>query len=212
MSSNDDMEARHGRMLAELAEAGMGMARRLSGALAEAEGVQELVQLGEAFHRVSKSVRQTIALEFKLRHPPREPATPKAVSKPAAPPPPERERPDPVERVYWSEYERADWDEPLEALLDSGDRDAINEAVETSIARIRRDLAAVDGSLRRHPGVVAAHDPNRMSSAPQAASGRRSALLATSSPMGPGLHMPRYRDDGGGGNAAPRTPPWRNSG
>ncbi|PZQ57812.1 MAG: hypothetical protein DI570_19405, partial [Phenylobacterium zucineum] len=69
MSSNDDMDARHGRMLVELAEAGMGVARSLYAATQQAPvSNQDFALLAEAFHTVSRSVRQTIALEFKLKH------------------------------------------------------------------------------------------------------------------------------------------------
>ncbi|PZQ56008.1 MAG: hypothetical protein DI570_21350, partial [Phenylobacterium zucineum] len=68
MSSNVDMDARHGRMLAELAEAGMGLARSLFAASQQGVSNQDFALLAEAFHTVSRSVRQTIALEFKLKH------------------------------------------------------------------------------------------------------------------------------------------------
>ena len=210
MSSNDDMEARHGRMLAELAEAGMGVARRLSGALADAEDVQELVQLGEAFHSVSRSIRQTIALEFKLRHAPRKPAQPRPEPKPATAPPPER--PDAPERIYWNEYERCDWDEPLEALLDADDREAINEAVETSIARIRRNLTKADALLAPRSGRSEAKDRALASPASPARPRTRSALLGSSSSLAPPSLLRSVRDDSGGGTKAPRPPPWRSSG
>ncbi|WP_165844076.1 hypothetical protein [Phenylobacterium kunshanense] len=264
MSSDDDMEARHGRMLVELAEAGMGVAQRLHGALSRAEGVQELVLLGEAFHTVSRSIRQTIALEHKLRHAPREPAPPKpeparpeparpeparpeparpeparpeparpeparpeparpepAMSeppKPPAPPPPER-----PERVYWNEYEPADWSERLDEVLSLGDRDAINAAIETSVARIQRGLAKAERVLSPcHPGRSEAQSRAPAGPAPPARSRTRGALLSSSSPMGPslldpglrdpGLLAPRSLDDGGGGGERPRPPPWRSSG
>lgn len=214
MSSTDDMDARHGRMLAELAEAGMGLARRLSAASQQSGNNDDFVRLAEAFHTVSRSVRQTIALEFKLRHAPREPVAPKPESKPAAAPPPERpERP---EQVYWNEYERADWDAPLDALLGSGDRAAINAAVDDSIARIRRDLTRAEGVLTgphpepRRPG--AGQDGRLLSVAPQARPRSRSAWLSTSSRPGLNLQVPPQPGDREGGGKAPRPPPWRRSG
>ncbi|WP_068875971.1 MULTISPECIES: hypothetical protein [unclassified Phenylobacterium] len=207
------MDARHGRMLAELAEAGMGAARRLSDALRRADNTQDLVLLSEAFHQVSRSVRQSIALEFKLRRAPREPAAPKPEPKPAASPPPERS--DWAERTDWQEYERADWGEPLDASL--GDREAIDEAVDASIARIRRGLARAERVLGPHPnipchpglGAAQDRDPDLLGS--ETVSGRRSNLLSTSSHRGPGLRVPRNRDDNGGLKVAPRPPPWRSS-
>jgi hypothetical protein len=215
MSSTDDMDARHGRMLAELAEAGMGLARRLSGALEEVSDVQDLVLLAETFHTVSRSIRQTIALEFKLKHQPREPAAPKPTPAPAPSPPPERrERP---EQVYWNEHERADWNDPLDEAVGSGDAAAINAAIEQSIARIQRGLTKAERVLTNtnttcHPGLGAAQDRDPDMLRPPIVSGRRSALLTTSSHRGPGLRVPRNRDDSGGSGKAPRPPPWRNSG
>ncbi|MEW5685586.1 MAG: hypothetical protein AB1942_11765, partial [Pseudomonadota bacterium] len=77
MSSHDDMEARHGRMLAELAETGMGVARWLYAATRRELSHADFALLAEAFHTVSRSIRQTIALELKLKHEPRQPAQPK---------------------------------------------------------------------------------------------------------------------------------------
>ncbi|PZQ65558.1 MAG: hypothetical protein DI570_01440 [Phenylobacterium zucineum] len=211
MSSNDDMDARHGRMLAELAEAGMGLARGLFAASQQGVSNADFALLAEAFHTVSRSVRQTIALEFKLKHEPRQPPAPKPETKPAASPPPVR--PEQPERVYWNEYERADWDEPLDAALGSGDADAVNAAIEASIARIQRGLAKADKILTTcHPGLGAAQDRDPDLLRPKAASGRRSALLSSSSHRGPGLRVPRNRDDNDGERSAPRPPPWRNSG
>ena len=214
MSSDDDMDARHGRMLAELAETGMDAVRRLSDALRHADSTQDLVLLSEAFHQVSRSVRQSIALEFKLRRAPREPAAPKPEPKPAASPPPEHG--DWAERADWQEYERADWGEPLDALL--GDRDAIDKAVDASIARIRRGLARAERALGPHPnipchpGLGAAQDRDPDVMRPPSASSGAARLDPTSSHRGPGLRVPRNRDDNGGLKVAPRPPPWRSSG
>lgn len=203
MSSSDDMDARHSRMLAEIAEAGMAMVGRLSEALHAAKDTQDLVTIANAFHKVTRAVRQTIALEFKLRHAPREPAALRPEPKPAASPPPEREeRP---ERADWNEYERPDWDEPLDALLSGDDREAINEALDISIARIRGDLTTAGAVLTTvcHPGLGEAQDRDPDLLRPKPEPGRRSALLSTSSHRGP-----RNRDAAAG----PATPPWRNSG
>ncbi len=212
MSSTDDMDARHGRMLAELAEAGMDLARRMFAASRQAGNNHDLVQLTEAFHTVSRSVRQTIALEFKLRHAPREPAAPRPESKPAAAPPPERaDRP---EQVRWNEYERSDWDERLDALLRADDRDAINAAVDDSIARIRRDLSRAAGLAAPDPGrPVPGAAPKRhvLSAAPPARPQGRSALLSTSSR--PGLALRTFDPDKRkGGRQTPHPPPSRRSG
>lgn len=196
MSSSDDMDARHSRMLAEIAEAGMAMVGRLSAALHAAKDTQDLVTIANAFHKVTRAVRQTIALEFKLRHAPREPAAPRP--EPTASPPPEREeRP---ERADWNEYERPDWDEPLDALLSSDDREAINDALDISIARTRGDLTKAEAVLTTacHPGLGAAQDRDPDLLRPKTEPGRRSARLSSSAHRNAGRLAP--------------TPPWRNSG
>jgi hypothetical protein len=215
MSSTDDMDARHGRILAELAEAGMGLARGLYAATQDAPvSNADFALLAEAFHTVSRSIRQTLALEFKLKHEPKQPAAPKPVPKPEPPPAPSppRVRPD---QVYWNEYERADWNEPLDEALGSGDAAAINAAIEQSVARIQRGLTKAERVLSNttgcHPGLGAAQDRDPDVLRKQVSPGRRSALLTTSSHRDPGLRVPRNRDDNGGGGKAPR-PPWRNSG
>jgi hypothetical protein len=67
MSSPAEMAERHGRMLAELAELGLGLARELHGRALSAETPQETAQLADAFQRLSRSVRQSLALEAKLQ-------------------------------------------------------------------------------------------------------------------------------------------------
>jgi hypothetical protein len=67
MSSPAEMAERRGRMLAELAELGLSLARDLHGQALDAETPQEKVQLAEAFNRISRSVRQSVALEAKLQ-------------------------------------------------------------------------------------------------------------------------------------------------
>lgn len=137
------MRERHGRVLAELAETGMVMVRRLSEAMLRTDDVQTRAQLGLAYHRVSRAVRQTMALEFRLMQEPRDIAP----ARPAPPPEPRPAAPPRLraERTGWDEYERDDSNEAfedLDALLDAEhlDLDAAHEAVETCIAHIRRDL------------------------------------------------------------------------
>ena len=149
MSMDTDMQARHGRVLAELAEAGMAMVRQLSAAMLDAKDAQTQAQLGLAFHRVSRTIRQTLALEFRLaqdarRHDRPVPTTARPTPQPAQAVTPRPPSP-PRERTGWDEYESTDADEALEeldALLDAEDFDleAAHEAVEACIARIQQDL------------------------------------------------------------------------
>jgi len=163
MSIDGDMSERHGRVLAELAEAGMVMVRRLSDAMLATDDVQTQAQIGLAYHRVSRAVRQTMALEFRLaqeaRREDRGAAPPKP--KPVAPPEPHAPRPS-AERVGWNEYERDDSDEALDALdvlleAEELDLEAVREAVEASMARIRADIAA--DPLLVKAGVLDANNP-----------------------------------------------------
>ncbi len=218
MSSTDDMDARHGRMLAELAEAGMGLARALYAASQTTVSNQDYALLARAFHTVSRSVRQTIALELKLRHEPRWPAPAKPEPEPAPSPPPERRvRP---EQVSWNEYERADWNEPLDEALDSGDAAAINAAIDASVARIQRSLTragrVLDNAGRpttaRHPGRPAGAIRDPVSSSLAVRPRTRGALLSSASPLDPGAPLRAGPGESGGGGKALRPPPWRNSG
>jgi|GEM_PF-3019800 len=213
MSSTDDMDARHGRILAELADAGMDVARGLHDASQRSRDNHELALLAEAFHAVSRSVRQTIALEFKLRHAPRLPAAPKPEpeSKPAsAPPSVPRDRP---EQVCWNEHERADWDEPLDLLLAGGDREAVNTAIGASIARIRRGLATAGRALPAtpEPGPTVAKGRDPDPDPPGPGPGRRNTLLSGASHRTAGFRAAPTRGDSGQG-VARAHPPWRNSG
>jgi hypothetical protein len=61
-----EMAERHGRMLASLAELTLWAAQDLHGRLVEAKAPSEAAELGLAFQRVSRSLRQTLLLEGKL--------------------------------------------------------------------------------------------------------------------------------------------------
>lgn len=60
------MAERHGRMLAELAELTLTAAGELQMRLVASETASEAAELGLAFQRVSRSLRQTLLLEGKL--------------------------------------------------------------------------------------------------------------------------------------------------
>jgi hypothetical protein len=66
MFNPTEMVERHGRVLAELSELGMTLARALHEKALAAETPQQACELGLAFHRISRSVRQTLALEARL--------------------------------------------------------------------------------------------------------------------------------------------------
>jgi hypothetical protein len=61
-----DMAERHARILAELSELGLGFARQAAADAAAAETPEARAQQALVFQRVSRSVRQSVALEAKL--------------------------------------------------------------------------------------------------------------------------------------------------
>jgi len=65
MNTPANMTERHGRMLVELADLGMALARDLHGRALAAED-EAACDLSLAFQRVSRSLRQTLALEARL--------------------------------------------------------------------------------------------------------------------------------------------------
>lgn len=218
MSIEITMQERHGRVLAELAEVGMVMVRRLSEAMVRTEDVQIQAQIGLAFHRVSRAVRQTMALEFRLAQEAgredvvrRTPSPTPATTTSRAPTPP---RPT-AERVGWNEYERSDSDEALDALdalLNAEDLDvnAVHEAVEATMTRLRRDLAA--DPLLVKAGVLSPDTPGsaligaKHPPAGQQPRNRRSELMGAASFARPQLAIPPKTGAPGGPSI------WRSSG
>jgi phosphate-selective porin len=66
MSTAAEKQGRQERILAELSELGLALARDLQARALAASDIAEASELGLAFQRVSRSVRQTLALEAKL--------------------------------------------------------------------------------------------------------------------------------------------------
>lgn len=66
MSSAAEMTERHGRVLAELGELGLSLARDLHGRAKAAKDDAAAERMALAFHRVSRAVRMTLALEARL--------------------------------------------------------------------------------------------------------------------------------------------------
>jgi len=67
MTSLQDMTERHSRLLADLAERGHALACALQEDALASEDKAERVALAGGFHQVARTVRQSIALEAKLR-------------------------------------------------------------------------------------------------------------------------------------------------
>src|SRR5436305_11661594 len=66
MTSQTDKHARAEAILGEVAETGLLVIRELAVRLRECEDVDETVALANAFQKVSRVVRLTLALDFKL--------------------------------------------------------------------------------------------------------------------------------------------------
>lgn len=136
--SNEGDTAAEEALLMELAQLGMGMARRLHDAALATADTQELVALTTAYHHVSRGVRQSLALKARF-------AAGTVVIERAAPSeaaPSAEARPE-VERPDWNDYERPDWHERLATRVERLDVDLTGDDVDACRARIRRDLTVV---------------------------------------------------------------------
>jgi len=153
-----EMAERHGRMLGRLSELGMSLAEGVhaqAAATLETREPKAVAELALTFHRVSRSVRQSIALEAKLVRDAARAEREAAVEA-------ERQRTavlrDPaamvrrkaavqaaIERVIWTEREGEEAEELLERLEDhlapgSVDDDLCLEPLETHVARFCAEL------------------------------------------------------------------------
>jgi hypothetical protein len=150
------------RMLGELSELGMALARDLSARALAAETPEQATNLALAFHRISRSLRQTLALEAKVERD-RQAAAREAERAAAIEAASEAERqadaaPDPVQqrrtrvrgalnRLIWEEADRDE--EEFEVLLDELDA-RLDEAalredfedipIETLILQLKSDM------------------------------------------------------------------------
>lgn len=155
-SAPADMAARHRANLTELAELGMALARDVQGRAMAATDKKAKADLTLAFHRVSRSVRQTMALEARLERDLR--LALREAAGEAARATLERVQNKralvrtAVERLVWTEVED---DEAAENLVDevgafafalSQEEGFLDLPVEACIARLRADLglAAAD--------------------------------------------------------------------
>ena len=145
MSSTPEIAERHGRVLAELAELGMAAVRSLAAKLDAAANREEAEGLALAFHRISRSVRLTLALESRLASERRQGMREDRVLTERAV---ERRKDQvraAVSRAAYDERETDEAERLLETLEERLDDDALFEQflagpVEACIARIRKDL------------------------------------------------------------------------
>ena len=149
-SEPDGMHRRHGEMLAEVADMSMKLARKLHERAMAAETDEELQAAASAFHRISRSLRQTLALEARLeRDSRRDTAEARRLADEDR-----RERVaarkthlgDVGSRLIWTEAERSDVGQLLVDLKRWCDAEAFHEErflegpVEAVIERLKRDL------------------------------------------------------------------------
>jgi len=148
MNAPAEMADRHGRALAELAELGMALARKVQ-VRALAAPDDEACDLALAFHRVSRSVRQTLALESRLAREQRQGEREAAdLAAREALGQVQRRRAQvrsAVTRLIWDEAEGEEAEsllEDLESRLieESLDEDFAAAPIEACIARLRADL------------------------------------------------------------------------
>jgi hypothetical protein len=151
---------RQDRILAELSELGLTLARGLHGRTLAAETAEEAQALSLAFHRISRSVRQTIALETKLDrersrqdHDDRREAARRNEASATRRKAQVRLA---VERAIWTEAEGLEAERLLDELDDVLEEGALSDGfldgpVETLIARIQDDLGLAAANVRPPP-------------------------------------------------------------
>jgi len=152
-----EMVERQGRMLAELSELGMSLARRTHGRAMAAEDPDKAERLALAFHRLSRSVRQTLALEARLEREARRDAVEAERRAGETRREAVRARRSYVggvgSRLIWTEAERDDVSALLVDLKRWVDEEAFFEEaflaapVETLVERLREDLGLVEAEF-----------------------------------------------------------------
>lgn len=181
-----DMAERHARILAELSELGMGFARDASRDAAQAETPEERARAALVFQRVSRSIRQSLALEAKLvrdaRREEREQARQDEERRRGQMSERRRRLRDGVEALVWGEAEHMDADEEV-AFLDEIE-------------------AAVDAELDAETGLA---DPLAAPLADQVAR----AIARLGFEVTPEGHVRRTPEPGAG---PPAEPAWQGSG
>lgn len=175
MSERDDDRAeRRGRMLDELSELGMSLARRIHQHAMKAETPQEAERLATTFHHLSRSVRQTLALEARLERDAqrdgreaerradevRQARVAERKSRAGAA----------VSRLIWTEAERSEVGGRLVDLKRLLDAEALDDAFldtpfEVLVARIRRDIGLAARKTDAGASAMGAEHPAAHSSA-----------------------------------------------
>ncbi|HEX3701024.1 MAG TPA: hypothetical protein VHV27_10160 [Phenylobacterium sp.] len=143
------MSARHGRILEDLAELGLGLARDLQVRALAAETAEQASDLSMAFHRVSRSVRQTLALEARLHREQLRHAEAEAIEelrqRPARAEQRRRDLHARVKRLIWTEREGDEAEDLLAELNDYLGWDIVSDdfladPLEVHAARVAEEL------------------------------------------------------------------------
>jgi len=145
MSASDAMAARHTRVLTELTELGLDLARSLKARAEAATTPAEAEGLALAFHRVARSVRQTLALETKLARERAGIASEERGDLRRAVTTRQAQVRAPVARDIWSEREQDEAEALMEVLEDHLDEAALypsflEDPVEAQVAWLRAQL------------------------------------------------------------------------
>jgi hypothetical protein len=159
--ASEDRAERQGRMLDELAELGMSLARRLHERAMEAEDAEEAERLALAFHRLSRSVRQTFALQARLERDARRDLVETERRAEAVRTERVKARRAQVDahvsRLIWTEAERPEIGDLLMELTRTLTEESLGEGfldgpVEALIARIKARLGLAANDLADDPG------------------------------------------------------------
>lgn len=198
MATTTEKAERQDRILAELSELGLALARDLHARALVVEDVAEAADLGLAFHRVARSVRQTLALEAKLdrdrRMAEREDRADVRREGAARAERRKAQVKFAVERCVWSEADGVEAERLLDELDDRLEEDGLSDAfagqdaIDSHIARICTELGVtVPGRADSEPspGDLAAPAPTAI------------AVLATGTAPGSQVDEPAARRSSG---------------
>jgi len=145
MSASEAMAERHRKVLAELTELGLDLARSLKARAEAATTPAEAEGLALAFHRVARSVRQTLALDSKLARERAGIANDERGDLRRAVTARQAQVRAPVVRDVWSEREQAEAEALIDVLEDHLDEAALypsflEDPVEAQVAWLRGQL------------------------------------------------------------------------
>lgn len=144
-------------MLAELAGLDLSLARHVHACAVSTEDPREVADLAKAYQRISRCVRQSLALHARLK---RDRERDARDNPPPPPPKPPRdaqriaERQDalraPVQRVVWAEYEHSDHDDEAGYFFDLLEDRLTRHARDDAFGLTLRDGAWAVQSLDEH--------------------------------------------------------------